>query len=382
MAETINATLAYGDSDEWSNDANACQGLYNASEAKIESSRCGIMEFEGLSSVVSNKTINSITLKITLSTGAGFYSRRLKLQLYTCDSAHQTIDKSKSATSYATSGTKLTAIEIEPPADSPNQSLVFNSSTNSGMFSTLKSYFANKNQTLCIYNGESTAASNNCSSNYLRITACSIVVDVSDIQYTLTYDRNGFTTSEVTLPSGGTYKTGTEVTIGTPTVSKRVESVEYTVTLNLHGGDGSTTSRQSKKIETSVFQNWNTKTDGSGTAYAAGAKHKLTANLKLYIRCTTSVERVPVNLPEVTKTGYTFLGWGTTATQTSGLIPAGNYQPTKSLTLHAIWKANGSGHIFDGSGNKMYQIYVYDGNTWKLCVPKIYNGSTWDTIYT
>lgn len=391
MSDTVSVTakLLYGDKDAWStgtNSANACQGRYDGTSdgvpTSIRGSRCGLILFEGLTSRISGKSIQSITINITLSEKAGYYSRSQQLQMYTCDSDHQSIDTTKVATSYATTGSKLDAITLDAPSSAPNQSVVFNSTTNKTTFNKLKSYFSDGNSMICIYNGETTLTSNGSSDNYLRITACSIDVVVVN-NYTISYDRNGFTTSEVTdMPSSGTHASGTSITIGAkPTVNKQVESNGYKITLDLCDGSGRTNSRQSKKIESSVFSTWNTNSDGKGTSYNPGTKHTLTSNLKLYLICKTEVEYTSVTLPSLTRSGYTFLGWGESASQTTNLISAGSYTPTKTTTLYAIWKANGSSHLFDGESYKRYQIYIYDGDKWKLYLPKIYDGYSWDTVY-
>ena len=83
------------------------------------------------------------------------------------------------------------------------------------------------------------------------------------------------------------------------------------------------------------------------------------------------------------RTGWTYLGLSTAPTSKDPEYqhPVSNITFTSDMDLYAVWKANGSGHLFDGTSYKMYQIYIYDGNNWKLYLPKIYNGSDWETIY-
>lgn len=82
------------------------------------------------------------------------------------------------------------------------------------------------------------------------------------------------------------------------------------------------------------------------------------------------------------RAGWAYIGLSTSATNKSPEYPhPANITITENMNLYAIWKAKGSGHLFDGSNYKMYQIYIYDGTSWKLYIPKIYNGSDWETVY-
>jgi uncharacterized repeat protein (TIGR02543 family) len=68
-------------------------------------------------------------------------------------------------------------------------------------------------------------------------------------------------------------------------------------------------------------------------------------------------------LPTPTRTGYSFKGWGTSSTATSGIT--GSYTPSKNITLYAIWAPN---HINiytnDTDKWKPYDIYIYHDNKW------------------
>ncbi|MCH3942700.1 MAG: RICIN domain-containing protein [Atopobiaceae bacterium] len=104
------------------------------------------------------------------------------------------------------------------------------------------------------------------------------------------------------------------------------------------------------------FSGWNTKADGTGTAYAADASvSNLTADLTLYAQwtkqCTVTfdtdggsaapdAQTVPAGWTakdpgDPTKTGYTFQGW-----QLDGKAFAFGTPLTDSITLKAAWKAN------------------------------------------
>lgn len=68
----------------------------------------------------------------------------------------------------------------------------------------------------------------------------------------------------------------------------------------------------------------------------------------------TVVEGNSIQLPEATAKGYKFLGWAEIADATEGIV--GEYTPTDSVVLYAIWKRKGS-------------IVVVNGQRWYVSVP-------------
>ena len=108
-----------------------------------------------------------------------------------------------------------------------------------------------------------------------------------------------------------------------------------------------------------TFTGWNTKSDGSGTSYKAGASYKPTASTTLYAQWKKivytltynanggSVSPASVNvtaggsatLPTPTRSGYTFTGWNTKSDGSGTSYKAGaSYKPTANTTLYAQWK--------------------------------------------
>ena len=78
--------------------------------------------------------------------------------------------------------------------------------------------------------------------------------------------------------------------------------------------------------------------DGSGTDYAAGGSYTANAAVSLYAQWSSSSSTTSVTLPTPTRTGYTFRGWSTSSTDTSGTT--GSYTPTGNVTLYATWQLN------------------------------------------
>ena len=117
-----------------------------------------------------------------------------------------------------------------------------------------------------------------------------------------------------------------------------------TVTYNANGGSVSPTSVNSNM----TFNGYWSATSG-GTRYIgtggyitdAGliAAKGYTANKTWYAQWLPAT----VSLPTPTRTGYTFAGWATSSSATSGVT--GNYSVTGDVTLYATWSANMTGGI-------------------------------------
>lgn len=162
-------------------------------------------------------------------------------------------------------------------------------------------------------------------------------------------------------------------TINLPTASKSSSNAQNrTVTLNYNDGSGKTETKTSTATITYTFQGWSTSataTTGSTGTYKPTSSHKLYAIFK-----GTTGTYSAVSLPSPTRTGYTFVGWGTSTSATSGAT--GSYIPSGNITLYAIWKPNGAVRIYiEGQGYRMAQVYLYANNKWNLTIPYLYNGS-------
>ena len=185
-------------------------------------------------------------------------------------------------------------------------------------------------------------------------------------------------------------KDGNVITSATTNVT--VTAPEYNVTYNVNGGSGAPSS-QVKIYGTALtlsstkptrkgytFVNWNTKADGTGKSYAAGASYTSNAAVTLYAQWKANTYTVAFNGNGSTsgsmsnlsmtygtaknltanayvKTGYTFNGWNTKA-DGSGTSYA-NKASVKNLTsanggtvtLYAQWKANTYTIAFNGNGS-------------------------------
>ncbi|RJE87689.1 hypothetical protein D3P07_15385 [Paenibacillus sp. 1011MAR3C5] len=156
------------------------------------------------------------------------------------------------------------------------------------------------------------------------------------ITYTLNYDGN--TSDSGTVPTGGTYAPNAPVTVA-PQGS--LEKAGYS------------------------FEGWNTKADGTGTAYAAGATLIMgSANITLYAQWelitywisydgngndggavpsgknyAPGTQATLATAGNMTKSGSTFIGWNTKADGTGTAYAAGSTLTigTSNVTLYAVW---------------------------------------------
>jgi uncharacterized repeat protein (TIGR02543 family) len=96
---------------------------------------------------------------------------------------------------------------------------------------------------------------------------------------------------------------------------------------------------------------------------------------------SASVTYGTATLPTPTKIGYTFAGWATSASATSGSFDS--LKPSSDITkLYAIWKPDGNVRIYIDNKYKMALAYIYaptsssDAKPWKLTIAYLHNPSS------
>lgn len=170
------------------------------------------------------------------------------------------------------------------------------------------------------------------------------------------------------LTWSGSYK-GTLSASGSYSVPAKTS---YTIKYNANGGSGAPSS-QTKWYGTALtlsstkptrtghsFNKWNTASNGTGTSYNSGASYTANAAATLYAQWTANKYTVTYNAnggsgapaaqtktygvaltlssTKPTRSGYTFKGWGTSASSTTVAYAAGaSYTNNASITLYAIW---------------------------------------------
>ena len=169
-----NSTIGYAQygSTTWNRGATngACQGAYQGTSASR--SRVGVMVFSGAGAALKGKIITQITLKITCSAaGSGSSSKRLSFRRANYQSLQTGV------TGSAQVGAALGTLTGKFYNNTVTHTL--NASTNAALFEAMKDYFAEGNSVLVLYNGE-TSSSSGYSSNYARVTSCTITVIYMD----------------------------------------------------------------------------------------------------------------------------------------------------------------------------------------------------------
>jgi uncharacterized repeat protein (TIGR02543 family) len=118
----------------------------------------------------------------------------------------------------------------------------------------------------------------------------------------------------------------------------------YKVTFNANGGTCNTASLTATNTTTYTFAGWSY----NGTTYKAGASFTPTAATTMTANWSTSTALGSITLPAASKSGYTFVGWGTSSAATSGVT--GTYTPNGNVTLYAVYSANGYTVAYNANG--------------------------------
>ena len=141
-------------------------------------------------------------------------------------------------------------------------------------------------------------------------------------------------------------------------VPTRADSFIGTVTVTLNPGGGTVAEQTltTERKNSYSFTEWNTEEDGSGTSYSAGGTYTPNSSVTLYAQWTSSVSVAPVSLPTPSRDGFTFNGWSTSNTATSGTT--GNYTPAGNVTLYAIWTENQPAVRFTDVSNPSDYFYT------------------------
>ena len=193
-----NTTIGYAQygSTTWNRGTTngACQGAYQGTSASR--SRVGVMVFSGAGAALKGKIITQITLRITCSAaGSGSSSKKLSFRR----SNYQTLQTGIRGSAQV--GAALGTLTGKFYNNTVTHTL--SATSNATLFEAMKDYFAEGNSVLVLYNGE-TSSSSGYSSNYARVTSCTITVTYMDA--TVWY-RNGGSWVQVVpyYRNGGTW---------------------------------------------------------------------------------------------------------------------------------------------------------------------------------
>lgn len=186
-------------------------------------------------------------------------------------------------------------------------------------------------------------------------------------------------TATETVYAQWTSSTGSYSAVTLPAATKANTTATATVTFNANGGSCSTTSLSSTATTTYSFDGWYTATSGGTRRGGTGGTYVPSASETLYAQYFSSIGTYgTIMLPTPTRTGYSFNGWATSSSATSGVF--GAYVPTGNVTLYATWSAaedaimhykeNGAwthGVTYykeNGAWTKARRIYVKENGVW------------------
>jgi len=248
-------------------------------------------------------------------------------------------------------------------------------------------------------NGTTYAASGSYTANAATTMTAQWTSSASTTSVTLpTPTRTGYTFGGWYKESSCTNKVGNGGASYTPTASVTLYAhwtvITYTVAYNANNGSGAPSSQtktygvtltlsSTKPTRTGyTFSGWNTKDDGSGTSYAAGANYTANAAATLYAQWTIITYTVSYNAnggsgapssqtktygktltlssTKPTRSGYEFWHWNTKSDNSGTTYAAGaSYTANAAATLYAIWNPIISYNANGGSGAPASQTKTY-----------------------
>lgn len=188
-------------------------------------------------------------------------------------------------------------------------------------------------------------------------------------------------TADITLYA--TWKDGTfqqeMIQLGSITRSDTT-AMGYTVSFDTQGGSLVESLTSTKTIQYPL-QGWMTSASGTEVEYDLTSSYSFTQDITLYAKWGSTTINGSLNLPEAPlKTGYSLLGWGTSAQATTYKQPGESITPTEDMIYYAIWKAAGNIRIYVDGEYKMALAYIYTGSEWKPVIPYIKTSTDWKII--
>ena len=178
--------------------------------------------------------------------------------------------------------------------------------------------------------------------------------------YTVKFNGNGSTSGSMSNQTF-TYDVAQNLTANT-------FQCKYTVTYNYNGATGGNFA--SSATATATFNGWATSASGSKMYDDKQSVKNLATSgtVNLYANWTLKT----VTLPTPTRTGYTFGGWNTKSDGTGTNYAAGaSFKPTAATTLYAQWTINQYTVQFVNADGTVLQTGKWDYNA-----TPIYSGTT------
>lgn len=183
--------------------------------------------------------------------------------------------------------------------------------------------------------GRTSTATEIVNDDYAMITTESTLYAVWEVKtYAVSYDANGGENAPAAQTK--THDVPLPITSSQPTRAATSETL--TVSFDANGGGTNPAPISAVKTKAFTFKNWNTKADGSGTEYASNAAYIANEDATLYAQWNEIVMTSPetIQLPTLTREGYSFKGWGMSSTASE--VVADPYRVSENTTLYAVWE--------------------------------------------
>ncbi|MBP9989168.1 MAG: InlB B-repeat-containing protein, partial [Ruminococcus sp.] len=147
----------------------------------------------------------------------------------------------------------------------------------------------------------------------------------SSTTYTVNYNANGGTVS----PTSATVNIGSSTTLPTPTKN-------FKLIFNANGG----TNAPAAQNFPVTCKGWSTSSTATSATYSCGASYKPSSSTTLYAVWNSSSESAKITTAVPTRSGYKFLGWGASSTDTAPKHKSGDsiYLTGGDVTLFAVWE--------------------------------------------
>ena len=153
-------------------------------------------------------------------------------------------------------------------------------------------------------------------------------------QYTVYYHANGGTGA----PASQVKDYGISLSLSADKPSHaRSSAGSFTVMLDANGGTVGKTSLNAARTTSYTFKEWNTRANGTGAGYDAGASYTANESVTLFAQWEITTTTAPVTLPTPERSGYLFMGWAVDRNAATGVT--GLYTASEDVTLYAVWEA-------------------------------------------
>ena len=310
--------------------------------------------------------------KATANSPSYWYCVERPTKAATTSTTSSTITTSFSANGGSGSYSNLTSTKTTSTTTPQN----FYSWTITGMDSSSHVYWGRANS------GITTNSSQVFTSTSITLTADNYTGGVPTDFYNLRQTAGTVTfTAGWTPGTSSSTSTYTSITLPSAPGNKQGGTETHTVTFNANGGTCTVTGATFTATAEYTFGGWTTTSTGT-SGMTPGSSYTPTSSATLYAAWSSNAGSSVVSAvtaPVPTRNGYVCTGWYTEEEGgTRRVTPGGSYTPpVNGETLFAQWASINGVWVYNGTEWKLTIPYVYTGSSWKATNAYVYDGSTW-----